>query len=269
MLNLGPLALPWGLLLLLVSWQIGSWLAHRHARHQHLDLRWHAYALPLTVLFGARLGFVVEHIQAYAAAPWQIIDIRDGGWSHWSGLAVGAVYVAAMVWRKRPANRALLSGFALAALIWLAGQALLQLKQPTQTSLPSFSTLNLLGESVQLDALKGQPVVVNLWASWCPPCRREMPVLMAGQQNHPDIQFIWINQGEPAQQVHRYATQQGLPAAQTWLDTSLFLAQSLQQRSLPTTLFYGAAGNLTAIRNGELSTATLESHVEAILQPGN
>lgn len=269
MLNLGPLALPWGLLLLLVSWQFGTWLAHRHARSQHLELRWHAYALPLAIVMGARLGFVVEHSQAYAAAPVQIIDIRDGGWNSWVGLAVGVVYVAAMVWRKRPVNRALLSGFSLAALIWLTGQALLHLKHPVQTNLPSFSTLNLLGESVQLDSLKGQPVVVNLWASWCPPCRREMPVLMAGQQNHPNIQFIWINQGEPAHLVHRYALRQGLPPAQTWLDPSLALTQSLQQRSLPTTLFYDAAGNLTAIRNGELSTATLESHVEAILQPGN
>src|SRR5690606_40886240 len=64
----------------------------------------------------------------------------------------------------------------------------------------SLALTKLEGGEVRLPTFIGQPTVVNLWATWCPPCRREMPVLRDAQQRYPDIAFIFANQGESAEQ---------------------------------------------------------------------
>lgn len=272
MLTLGPLALPWGVIVLLLSWQTGSWIAHRSARIHALSIAPHTTALPLLVLLSARLGFVLEHAALYAHPWWGGLDIRDGGWNAWLGLAVGALYVAVLAVRRNPSTRALAYGLAVSAGVWMAGQALLHTQAPADTDLPRLRTLNLEGAPVTATQLQGQPAVINLWASWCPPCRREMPVLLAGQRAHPEVQFIWVNQGETPQQTLHYAQQQGLPLAHTWLDEASALGTQLQLRSLPSTLFYDATGQLVAVRSGELSAATLESHLAQVytrgVQPG-
>ena len=107
-------------------------------------------------------------------------------------------------------------------------------------------------------------MVVNLWASWCPLCVREMSVLVSAHQRHPEVQFIWLNQQEPAASIVRFVNLHGLPAAQTWLDPQGFMAQHIGDNGLPTTLFYDASGQLQAVRNGELSAASLQHYLKQI-----
>jgi len=115
-----------------------------------------------------------------------------------------------------------------------------------------------------LAELHGQPVVVNLWASWCPPCRREMPVLLQARSAHGQVRFLWINQGEQPEAVTRFAAQHALPIADVLLDPSSQLGLTLGHKALPTTLFYDADGHLRAVRAGELSSATLAHHLAQI-----
>ncbi|HQQ71908.1 MAG TPA: TlpA disulfide reductase family protein, partial [Alicycliphilus sp.] len=132
------------------------------------------------------------------------------------------------------------------------------------TALPDWRGVALDARSVALPELRGQPVVVNLWASWCPPCRREMPVLLQASQARPDVRFVWINQGEAPETALRYASQQGLPLADVLLDGTSQLSRELGHKALPTTLFYDAQGRLQAVRAGELSAATLAQHLALI-----
>ncbi|SDM56131.1 Thiol-disulfide isomerase or thioredoxin [Oryzisolibacter propanilivorax] len=268
MLTLGPLVLPWAGLLALLAWLSGSTLHDRLLRRAGLPPGPHAWALALAVLAAARLAFVLRYAGDYAAAPWTALDIRDGGWAPIWGWAAGAVYAGVLWLRRRPARRAVAAGLAAGACLWLAGQLALRLAQPrTPITLPDWQGVALDARSVRLSDLQGRPLVVNLWASWCPPCRREMPVLRQAQQQHPQVRFLWVDQGEAPEVVLAFARAQGLPEADVLLDVRSELGQRLGHRALPTTLFFGADARLAAVRSGELSAATLAEHLARIRPP--
>ncbi|MGV8189993.1 TlpA family protein disulfide reductase, partial [Pseudomonas aeruginosa] len=86
---------------------------------------------------------------------------------------------------------------------WLLGSLGLGIYE-RGTRLPELSLRNAAGESVQLADFRGRPLVINLWASWCPPCRREMPVLQQAQAENPDVVFLFANQGESAETVRHF-----------------------------------------------------------------
>ena len=99
--------------------------------------------------------------------------------------------------------------------------------------------------------------MVNLWATWCPPCQREMPVLQKAQAARPDVHFVFVNQGESAQQVAAYLARSGLQLRNVLLDAKGDAGTALGHRALPTTLFFDAEGRLVDTRLGELSEASL------------
>lgn len=268
MLQLGPLALPWTLLILLAAWQLGNLVHERLSARSGLAPGPHGWRLTLAALLAARLGFVLGYPAEYAADPWSVPDIRDGGWQPWAGLGAALLYVAVLwLWRS-PWRRPLASGLAMFVAAWLTGLALLRATAaPGAADLPTWRGVALDAGSVAPADLRGQPVVVNLWASWCPPCRREMPVLLQARQAHGQVRFLWVNQGEPPETVARFAARQGLPAADVLLDTPAQLGRTLGYKALPTTLFYDGRGRLVAVRAGELSAATLAHHLAQITGP--
>lgn len=265
MLQLGPLALPWTLLILLAGWQLGNLMHERLAARRGLAPGPHAWRLTLAALLAARLGFVLRYPAEYGAAPWSVLDIRDGGWQPWAGLAAALLYVAVLWLRRSPWRQTAAAGLATFAALWFTGLALLQATAPSSPpDLPAWRGVVLDGRSLALPDLRGQAVVVNLWASWCPPCRREMPVLLQARQAHAQVRFLWINQGETPELVTRFAARQGLPATDVLLDPAAQLGQALGHKVLPTTLFYDTQGRLRAVRAGELSAATLAHHLAQI-----
>ena len=121
---------------------------------------------------------------------------------------------------------------------------------------------NANGESVQLGSYKGGPLVINLWATWCPPCRREMPVLQNAQHQHENVTFLFVNQGESMQSVSTFLETQGLNLSNVLFDSGGQLGQKVGSMALPTTLFYNADGRLLASHLGELSEASLARALE-------
>ena len=75
------------------------------------------------------------------------------------------------------------------------------------TAVAAIAAADLDGRAVSTGALKGKVVIVNFWATWCPPCRAEIPDLIALQNKYPDtLQIIGVSQDElPAQEVKRFA----------------------------------------------------------------
>lgn len=265
-LRLGPLVLPLAPLLLVLAWIVGSMLHERLARRagKPAGAR-HSWLMLALVLVAARLGYVLNFQSEYGAAPWSMLDIRDGGWAPWWGVSALVAYLLFLWSARSPWRKTVSTGAAAALALWLGGMLVLQAipmgAESTSTAqrndLPDWQASALDGSVVSLPALKGEVVVVNLWATWCPPCRREMPVLQQASQQHPQVRFLWVNQGEDQGKTARYAAQQGLPAGKVLLDTGSELSRLLSVNGLPTTLFYNAEGTLVALRTGELSAATL------------
>ncbi|MGK0547803.1 prolipoprotein diacylglyceryl transferase family protein [Halomonas cupida] len=222
------------------------------------------------MLFGlvsARLLFVVRYHDRYDGVL-AMLDIRDGGFATLGGLVVATAYLAWRFWRT-PRHRSALGGAVLAGgLVWTGLTGSLWMMDETSRPLPDLTMTTLEGQPTSLPALAdehGLPLVVNLWASWCPPCRREMPVLDEAQQQHPDIDFVFVNQGESAAQVQRFLDAEQLRhLANVWLDDNQRLGQVTGAQVMPTTLFYDTEGQLVDTHFGELSRASLAPYLERI-----
>lgn len=263
-IQLGPLLLPFTLLLVFASagstLALGKWLS-KDAPADVEPVLWRAL---LVGAMAARLAFVYEYRTLYLASPLTILDIRDGGWNPTFGL--GAAWMFALYRARRtpdirkPLRLALAAGTA----IFVIGTAALAIRPSSGQQLPELAFTSLEGETVQVSRFEGKPTVVNLWATWCPPCVREMPVLRDAQVNHPEINFVFLNQGESSGQVGSWLESQRLSLRNVLLDPKRQASAAFHQKGYPTTLFINGKGELVSTRIGELSPATLTEKLEAL-----
>jgi thiol-disulfide isomerase/thioredoxin len=211
-------------------------------------------------VLGARVAHVLRHFGDYLAQPLSIVRLGDGGYSVWAGLVVAVAYA---LWRTRrhAPRKPVLMGLAAGAAFWLVGGMALFALQRSTIVLPDIVLADVRGAPVSLSTHAGRPLVVNLWASWCGPCRREMPTLVRAQAEHPRIAFVFANQGEDAAEVADYLRSEALAPGNILLDPESELMRLTGARALPTTLFFDADGRLRAAHMGELSPATLEARL--------
>lgn len=130
---------------------------------------------------------------------------------------------------------------------------------------PELQLQDIQGQTVSLQALRGQPLVVNAWASWCAPCLREMPLLQQAQQQHPEVVFVLVNQGETGDKVTAFLQQHRWQFAHVWLDGRYQLRQALPYQGLPSTYFLNRQGEVVAHSVGELNAEQLQQYLQQIL----
>lgn len=261
--NIGPVALALDHLLLLLALGLATLVGWRVARRGGDNPESSLFNLFIVGLLCARIGFVAAYWPLYRDDLLQIVDIRDGGFLPWAGalaVLIGALWTA---WRKPGRRRPLGWGLASGALFWLlASWASHLYEQGTQ--LPHLSLKNAQGQEVVLDSLRGKPLVINIWATWCPPCRREMPVLQQAQHEYPQVTFLFVNQGETPQIVTNFLATTGLNLSHVLFDAGGRLATAVGSMALPTTLFYDAEGRLVGSHLGELSRASLHHALQSL-----
>lgn len=135
---------------------------------------------------------------------------------------------------------------------------------------PNFALKTLTGETVELSELRGQAVLVNLWATWCPPCRAEMRSIEKLYQDYKDREFtvLAVNmtyQDDPLA-VMPFVNEQELTFP-ILLDETGQIANTYQLRSLPSSYFIGRDGMIhEVIIGGPMSEALLRTRIEAILE---
>lgn len=263
-ISLGPLSLPFSVLLLVVSTILALLVARRIAGEARVQVESLVYRGLLVGLLVSRLAFVARYFDAYSLHPLTILDIRDGGWQPWAGLAAVWLYAAWLGWRARPLRKSVLAGVAVFTAVWLAGTLWVNAEGQQLKTLPQFSAASMNGGQIALQHYVGKPTVINLWASWCPPCRREMPVFEQVQKEREEINIVLLNQGESAEQVQRFLQANKLDLHNVLLDADGYIARVFEQRGLPATLFFDAEGRLSDVRLGELSYATLTHRINAL-----
>lgn len=264
-MNVGPFHVPVTLLLMTVSLLIAAGIGHLVGRDTRTGIGKVLIDMVLVGLLAARTAFVAIWFEQYRHAPWSIFDILDGGFTPWVGVVAGSFVVIWRGWQspelRRPLNLGLLAG----VLAWEMSGAPGMIGISSQATLPTMSLNSLAGEPTNLTAMaKGKPMVVNLWASWCPPCRREMPVLAVAQQQEMEVTFVFANQGEDRAAVQRYLTGEEMNLANVLLDSATELGLAIGSTALPTTLFYDANGRLVDAHVGALSAASLASKLNEL-----
>lgn len=270
MITLGPFALPLAPLVLLAALTASVFVGRRRAASNGRQIENALYNVMLTGVVAARLAFVVRHWDLYRSSVLGIVDLRDGGFVTWIGVLAAAAVAVAYIWCSDIPRQALAWALASGVAVAAAGGATAWLLQRPSNGimLPAqvFQTLN--GTPLRIDAFLGKPVVVNLWASWCPPCRREMPVLQQAQTQNKDVVFVFANQGEAAADVERYLAAERIDIANVVLDPRQDIARYAGSKALPTTLFFDRNGSLADMRHGELSAASLAAQLGEIRHAG-
>ena len=259
-LMVGPVSLPGELVLLVATVGLASVAAKLARRRLQADVEPSVWRVLWLALLVSRGAFVLDFAAMYVDSPWQVFNVRDGGWNAVAGWWGAWAATAWLVGRHPPQRRALVATLLVATAVWWGGDALmarLDAQGPQRLVLPALQLGTLDAGEQSLADFAGRPVVLNLWATWCPPCQREMPALQRAQQRYPGVHFVFANQKESREKVQRFLALKGLALNNVLLDDRGALAHHFQQRALPTTFFFDASGALVDTRIGELSDASI------------
>lgn len=219
----------------------------------------------LVGLVAARLGFVLTHLGDYRAQPWEALYFWQDGYLPLLGAMAAILAAGLFALRGHYPPQRLFPPLLMGLFVW-GGLSYLNdaLTQATEKPLPDLVLEDLAGRPVNLADFQGKPVVVNLWASWCPPCRREMPVLSAAQRAEPGVEFLFVNQAEGPATIRQYLSAERLRLENILLDLGGRLPRDFNAPGLPTTLFFNADGRLVDTHLGELSRAGLGDYLRKL-----
>lgn len=262
----GPFALSVPRLLVIAGFAIALLVGWLLGRRRGLRLEPTLTGMLVLGFVSSRLAFVLRYLDDYLIEPLGMLDVRDGGFDVVAGIAAAALFGIYRGWTdpdmRRPLALAVMSG----AIAWGIGTLSISQTKEALPVLPPIALTTMAGESINLQAMNDRPIVVNLWATWCLPCRREMPVLAAAQQRDSDIRYVLINQAETVDQIADYLADEGLELDNVLLDASAVAGRLLNTRGLPSTYFFDPDGNMVDVHVGELSRATLNQQLRKLRQ---
>ena len=139
----------------------------------------------------------------------------------------------------------------------------------TEELAPDFTMYDIDGNTHKLSDFRGKPVILNFWASWCGPCKAEMPDLEAAYQTHgEDVEFLIVNltdnSSETVETASAYIASQGYTFP-VYYDTAMEGAVGYSVYAIPMTYFIDASGEIRAIQEGMISAEVLEGNIQALL----
>lgn len=263
-LQIGPLAVPYSLILIAVAIFVGNVIAKRVDKGSEKTIENHFFRIFIVAALAARIVFVIQYRAAYLSTPLDILDIRDGGWNAPAGVITAWVYALLLLKWKPDLRKPLLLVMLGSSVVWIGGTIVLAMLTKDHVPLPDLKLHSINGDEVYLAKFGDKPTVINLWASWCPPCRREMPVFEKAQQENPDIHFVFINQGESRLQVEQFLASNHLTMHNVLIDASGAAGKKFEVKGMPSTYFFDANGKLVDSRLGEVSHASLLEKLKKI-----
>lgn len=130
---------------------------------------------------------------------------------------------------------------------------------------PDFTLETLDGRSVRLADLRGRPVILNFWATWCPPCRQEIPNLMAATVKYGDrVAIVGIDDSEDHDTVAEFVFKESMNYTIV-LDPNHVVVDRYRVNGLPTSFFVDADGVIRDLVVGPLSMAAIDDKLGKLL----
>jgi thiol-disulfide isomerase/thioredoxin len=116
------------------------------------------------------------------------------------------------------------------------------------------------GRATTLDSFEGTPLVVNLWATWCKPCVREMPDFDSVADSSQGVRIVGVNVGDDPADAAAFATALGVSYEQ-FTDAQGALSDAFEVSGLPSTVFIAADGTVLEVTQGALSETSLRAKI--------
>lgn len=140
----------------------------------------------------------------------------------------------------------------------------------TKKIAPDFTVLNERGEEVHLSDFEGKPVVANFWASWCPPCKAELPDFNEAWYNYKDdVEFLMIDltdgERETVKSARNFIASEGYDFP-IYFDTEFSTTYAYRIMNIPLTIFVNADGTLNSYHMGMMMPGMLETEIQKLLQ---
>ncbi|WP_052137977.1 TlpA family protein disulfide reductase [Heyndrickxia ginsengihumi] len=130
------------------------------------------------------------------------------------------------------------------------------------TTAPDFSLKNLNNETIHLSDFKGKKVILNFWATWCPPCKKEMPLLEEVYKKYPStVKIVSVNI-DPQADVKRYIQNTGITFP-VLLDENGDVNEVYNVMTVPTTYLINGQGEIKQIQQGQLTKDILEKWIQS------
>ncbi|MGM9589049.1 MAG: redoxin domain-containing protein [Faecousia sp.] len=141
--------------------------------------------------------------------------------------------------------------------------------QPEKQAAPDFTAYDGDGNAIKLSDFRGKPVILNFWASWCGPCKMEMPDFEEKYQEYGEkIQFLMLNQTDGSRETvdsaSSFIAEQGYTFP-VYFDSDWSGAAAYGVNAVPVTYFIDAEGNFVAWKQGTLSVETLQQGIDMLL----
>jgi len=138
------------------------------------------------------------------------------------------------------------------------------IKAGNRISAPAISGLTLLGTDYTFEV--GKVAVVNVWASWCSPCRAEEPTLSAAARAYPEVEFIGILTRDNPVNAEAFVRKRAIPYP-TLIDDSILAGfrKSLPANAIPSTVIIDKSGDVAARISGAVTVASLKEVIEKVL----
>ena len=138
---------------------------------------------------------------------------------------------------------------------------------PPANIAPDFTMLDKDGNEVTLASFFGKPIILNFWASWCGPCKMEMPEIQKFYEQYgEEIHFLLVSVDDSVDSAKTFIETEGYTFP-VYFDTTSLGAYTYGASSIPLTFFIDAEGNLTAYYMGAMSEDILQQGVDMIYTP--